>query len=198
MHVTRYRDPSGRRLLALLASLLVVLAVRPAKAQQRDSVPADTIATDPVTPADSGRWLVGGTIMLPSSSESLDLSFAAIGLTATSLRPNRPGPDFAVVVVPRALGFGVVVGGVRANLSLPIAVSPGVWLVPSGGLTLLGALGSSGATGAHGLNGALALIVARRSAGAASSSVGLRVALSRHRFGDADHFTMLEAGFVRR
>ena len=143
--------------------------------------------------------MIGGTIMIPQVSGRSGAEFTAVGLTVSPARPNRLGAELAFVVVPYALGFGVVAGAVRANIGLPIRLGPNMLLVPSAGLTLLGALGSGVGGGRRGVNGTVALVYGFDSTQASASSIGLRAALAFHRFGSSDDggIRMFEIGIVR-
>ena len=137
--------------------------------------------------------------MIPQVSGRSGAEFTAVGLTVSPARPNRLGAELAFVVVPYALGFGVVAGAVRANIGLPIRLGPNMLLVPSAGLTLLGALGSGVGGGRRGVNGTVALVYVFDSTQASASSIGLRAALAFHRFGSSDDggIRMFEIGIVR-
>lgn len=172
-----------------LVAAVVVCALRaiPAVAQQTDSVP---LAASP--------WMVGGTVMVPQAGGSVDASLSALGLSVGTLRPNTLGADLAFVVLPRGLQAGVLAGGMRANVALPIGIGRRALLVPSAGLSLLGAVGVGGVGGIRGLNGTMALIVFDRPTSEPGSSYGLRIALAHHRFSSDGGLQMLEVGFVRR
>lgn len=152
------------------------------------------------TTATSGErnWQVGGAIMFPGGDVS-NASFAAVGLTATSARPNRIGPDLAFVLVPRSLQGGALLGGIRANIGLPVTISPTVTIVPSAGASFAAAVGAGGTGGARGWNGTLALLLFRPRRDGSVASVGLRVAISEHQFSGSDFgLRLFEIGFVRR
>lgn len=182
----RRRSTLARALAA--ASLASALYALPLRAQEADSLP-------PVS-----TWAVGGTVMMPRAAGSTDLSLTAIGLSAGSLRPNRIGADLAFVVIPYSLAFGALAGGVRANFALPIAVAGNALVVPSGGVSLLGAAGSGGFGGVAGVNGTVAVIFFNRPLSEPGGSLGLRIAVAAHRFGQSGDASlrMLEVGFVRR
>lgn len=160
-----------------------------AAAQQEDPLP--------LTPS---RWMLGGTVMMPSAAGGADVSLVALGLSAGTLRPNALGGDLAFVVLPRAVIAGVLVVGVRANLALPLVVGRNALLVPSAGVSLLGAAGAGGVGGLPGLNGTMAMIFFTRPLSDPGPAHGLRIALAMHRFGrDGEGgVQMLEIGFVRR
>ena len=160
-----------------------------------------TVRAQDVTSTDSTKSssvMIGGTIMIPQVSGMSAAEFTAVGLTVSPARPNRIGPDLAFVIFPRALGYGVVGGAVRANIGLPIAMGPHMLFVPSAGLSLVGGVGY-GAGGMQGLNGTLALLWFADAPAASASSLGLRAALALHRFGgDAEGtIRVLEIGIVR-
>lgn len=157
------------------------------------SAQGDTTAT-----SGEGNWQVGGAIMFPGGEVS-NASFAAVGLTATSARPNRIGPDLAFVLVPRSLQGGALLGGIRANIGLPVTISPTVTVVPSAGASFAAAVGAGGTGGARGWNGTLALLLFRDRRDESTSSVGLRIAISEHQFSGSEFgLRLFEIGFVRR
>lgn len=183
----RRRCTTARRLLVTLA--VCVMRPLPAFAQEADSL---ALA--------SSSWMLGGTIMMPNVGNSVDGTFSALGLSAGTLRANRVGADLAFVLLPRGLQAGVLAGGARANLALPIGIGGRALLVPSAGLSLLGAVGVGGAGGIRGLNGTMGLIVFDRPISDPGPSYGVRIAIASHRFGNADEsgLRMLEVGLVRR
>lgn len=174
-----------RLVAAVVACALLAI---PAVAQQADSLPLA-----------ASTWMVGGTIMVPHVGGSVDGSLSALGLSVGTLRPNTLGADLAFVVLPRGLQAGVLAGGVRANVALPIGIGGRALLVPSAGLSLLGAVGIGGVGGIRGLNGTMALIIFNRPMPGPGPSYGLRIALAQHRLGNDDGgLQMIEVGFVRR
>lgn len=176
----------SRALLSITMLLLLPLSLAGAQADSTQSTSSEA-------------WQVGGAVLLPQTSDEYGLSFLALGITATSVRPGRIGPDLAFVVVPRALQAGALVGGVRANAGFPVALSPAVVLLPSAGVSLLGAAGLFGVAGVGGLNATMALHFFRASESGLPAKSGLRVALGQHRFsGAGGNVTFVEFGFVRR
>ncbi len=163
---------------------------------------ATTIRAQDVPPTDSTKSssiILGGTIMIPQVSGMSAAEFTAVGLTVTPARPNRLGADLAFVIVPRALGYGVVGGAVRANIGLPIRAGPNMLFVPSVGVSLVGAVGAIGGFGTQGVNATLALLYRFDPPRAGESSIGLRTALGFHRFGSSADggVRMFEIGIVR-
>ena len=148
---------------------------------------------------ETGSWMIGGTIMIPQVSGMSGAEFTTVGFTVSPPRPNRLGPELAFVVVPYALGFGVVAGAVRANVGVPIQLGQHMLLVPSAGLTFIGGLGSGVGGGSKGVNGTLAVVFFADSAPASGTSIGLRAALAVHQFGDGaqGQLRMFELGIVR-
>ncbi|MES3034694.1 MAG: hypothetical protein V4813_11920 [Gemmatimonadota bacterium] len=173
---------------ALTAAACVLLAL-PLRAQADDTIPSS-----------ASSWALGGTVMMPRATGGANLALLGIGLSAGTLRPNIIGGDLAFVVSPTALAFGALIGGVRANLALPVAVGGSTLLVPSAGVSLLGGAASGGFGGVAGVNGTMAVIFFSRPLAEPGPSLGLRIAVASHRFGqDGDaSVRMLEVGFVKR
>lgn len=166
----RWTMPTSFARLAALTLLGLACGTR--TAAQQDST------TSPDAPR---PWQLGGTVMVPNGLDSFDVTFSAIGLTGTSARPNRICPDVAVVIVPQALQVAALLGGVRANLGTPLTIAPTVTLVPSAGLTLLGAVGGGGGGGTYGSNRTLAMLVFSALKPGTTSLTGLRLEISQHR-----------------
>lgn len=144
--------------------------------------------------------MLGGAMMIPRAEGSFSSEFTFVGLTAGTARPGLVGVDMAFVVAPRALGYGFLVIGTRANIAVPVPLASNVLLIPSAGATLLGGIGAGGGDVMHGLNGSVAVAVFDKPLAAQSSSIGLRVALAVHRFGSEGNarIQVLEFGIVRR
>jgi len=114
-----------------------------------------------------------------------------IGINGTQLRPGRLGADFSLATAPRALSEGFLAGVARGGVALPLALSPVVLVLPSAGVSFLGAVGGGGGAGTTGLNAGVAAVF--HGAGAA----GLRTGVTWHRFVDAERGVWLwEVGLV--
>jgi hypothetical protein len=115
-----------------------------------------------------------------------------IGAQLTRARPGRLGPDFSIGTMPYALVSGLAVVGVRAGLVLPLSVGPGIMLLPSGGLSMVGAATGMGAGALAGFNlGGSAVFESR-------GPLGTRAGVTWHRFQDSTSGIWLwEIGFVR-
>ena len=165
-------------------ALLSVCVAAPAQAQSADST--------------RNRSLFGVGLAFPLG-EDVDLSFSAITLHSTSLRANRPGLDFTLGVVPRAISVGVFAAGAKVNVVVPVALNSQTLLLPSVGLTGIGAIGTVGAGGVFGYNGSLALVAFGRPLDDATTRYGLRIGVSLHQIGgSADGvFRLFELGVVR-
>ena len=178
------------RLSPLSVALSVALAAGalPAAlgAQEAQPVAADS------APAQRRGWLVGVSAGVPGAEGGIEPSLFTVGVNVTQLRPGRPGADLAVVTVPRVIAEGFAVVGARAGVALPLVVNPNVLLVPSAGVSLLGAAGAGGGGGTAGLNaGAAAVLLSAR-------GVGVRTGVTWHRFDEAGGgLWLLEFGFVR-
>jgi hypothetical protein len=136
-------------------------------------------------------WLIGGSIGVPTADGETSPDLFTVAVHGTQLRPGRLGADFAVGTMPRAVAEGVVVGFARAGVALPFQLSHGVLILPSAGVTLVGAASGAGGGGSSGLNAGLAAVIF------GARSVGLRTGVTWHRFGDAGASVALwELGLV--
>ena len=177
------RSPALFRFAVLAASILA--SPTPSSAQNSPSAQGST------RPGPRG-WLVGGSVGVPMIDGEAVPDLFTIGMNWTQLRPGRLGADFSLGVMPRALTEGVVAGGARGGVALPLALSTGVLVLPSAGVSLLGGAGGGGGAVPIGFNAGLAAVI--RGPG----SAGLRTGLTWHRFGDAESAVWLwEVGLVR-
>jgi hypothetical protein len=155
----------------------------PAGAQ---AVPADTLSR-----ARDG-WLIAGSFGLPGLGSEIVAEAFTIGVQWTRVRAGRLGADFSLGTIPRTLQEGVFVLGFRGGVALPLLLSPGTWLLPSTGVSLIGGAGSGGGGGAIGYNVGVA------AAAFGTSRTGLRIGITWHRFQDLESTVWLvELGFVR-
>lgn len=136
-------------------------------------------------------WLIGGSIGVPAVDGNASVDLFTIAAHWTQLRPRGVGADFAVGTMPRALAEGLVVGFAQAGFVLPLRVSQGVLILPSAGVTLVGAASGEGGGSNTGLNAGLHAVIFR------TGSVGLRTGVAWHRFADGDAAVSLwELGLV--
>jgi hypothetical protein len=152
-----------RRTLAALS--LAILASAP-RAQLRGQDTASESSSDLM-------WTI--SVGVPTWENKLVGEAFTFGFGATQLKPYRPGADFALQVMPWGFVYGAVVLIGRAGLVYPLRVAPRFFVVPSLGLTGVGAGGSAGAAAVGGSYAGVAI--------AASSKVtqtGLRLGLTRH------------------
>jgi hypothetical protein len=119
-------------------------------------------------------WIVGPLLGVPGVGSDYDVGFFTLGVGVTRLVPNRPGLDFAIGTVPRLIPKGVLPIGVRVGPSIPLAVGPDVFIIPSVGLSGVGAVGTEGGGGMGGFYWGAAAVAAR-------GQVGLRVGATWHR-----------------
>jgi hypothetical protein len=142
-------------------------------------------------------WMLGGTLMVPPAGAE----FSAVGLIAGTAKPVRLGTDLAIVVIPRTIASGLFAACIRANLALPVPLGRTALLIPSAGVSLLGAGGAFGFTGTRGYNGTIAIIGFGKPLAERTPSMGIRVAYAAHEFGglvSAPLLHVLEIGIVRR
>lgn len=166
------------------------------------AVPADTnarakpAAGSPARAADTlsqahGGWLIGGSFGVPGYGSEIIAEAFTIGVHWTRVRPGQLGADISLGTIPRTLGEGVAVVGLRAGVALPLLLQQGTWLLPSTGVSLIGGAGSGGGGGAMGFNVGVA------AAAFGTSRTGLRIGITWHRFQDTEGAIWLaEVGFV--
>src|SRR5206468_7631732 len=92
--------------------------------------------------------------------------------------------------MPYILSYGVLPLGLRLGVALPVSVAPHLLLIPSTGMSLIGAIGPGGGGGVAGVN-------AGASAVFHVAQAGLKTSLTLHRFSDTQGPVWLfEVGFV--
>ena len=137
-------------------------------------------------------WLIGGSIGVPAYAGELAPELLTLGAQWTHVRANRPGADFALGTLPRTLGFGILSVGMRGGVALPLLLAPGVMLLPSTGVSVLGGIGSFGGVGTAGYNfGLSAVYIPPREA------LAIRAGATRHTFGSDGSVWLLEIGVSR-
>lgn len=156
------RTPARRRARTLvLTALLVIVDVELSHAQDTKAARRD-------------GWIVGPLLGLPGVGSEYDLRFLTLGVGITRLVPNRPGLDLAIGTMPRIIiPERVLPLGVRIGPSIPLALGPDVFVIPSAGLSGIGGVGSGGAGGVAALYLGAAAVVVR-------GPVGFRAGLTVH------------------
>jgi hypothetical protein len=138
-----------------------------------------------------GDWLVGGSFGVPGYGSHPIPELFTIGIHWTQVRPGQPGPDISIGTMPRVLVEGVAVVGLRAGLALPLALSSGPLVLPSGGVSFIGGAGPGGGGGLVGLNAGIAAVVL------GTGPTGPRIGVTWHRFQEVRGAVWLvEFGFV--
>jgi hypothetical protein len=173
----RRRDAAGtaRHVMALL---LIAAARLPA--QQSTATPA-------------GGWIIGGSVgMFGVGTETVPLELFTLGMHWTQVRPGHLGADISIGTVPRVLAEGVVVGAARLGVTYPVTVAPGLLLLPTAGLSLIGGVGQGGAGGARGYNLGGAMVLG-------TGPLGVRAGATWHRIDQSSSTIWLaEVGLVGR
>jgi hypothetical protein len=170
--------PAHPSLGALLVAVLLVTSVPVARGQDSTS-------------AGRNGWVIGPLLGVPGAGSDYDPSFFTLGVGVTRLSPNRPGLDFAIGTVPRAIPEGIFPIGARIGASIPFSLSSDAFVIPSAGASGIGAVGSGvvGAIGGY-YWGAAALV--------ARGSTGFRGGITWHRPFEADASVWLvEVGVMR-
>lgn len=136
-------------------------------------------------------WVIGPLLGVPGAGSDYDPSFFTLGVGVTRLSPNRPGLDFAIGTVPRAIPEGILPIGARIGASMPFALGPDAFVIPSAGASGLGAAGAGGVGAIGGYYWGAAGLVAR-------GRTGFRAGITWHRPYEADDSVWLvEVGVMR-
>ena len=136
-----------------------------------------------------GLWMNGGSVGLPAVGLDVGPELFTIGFHRTRVRFDHPGSDFSIGIMPRFLAEGLIAVGARAGLVLPLALSPNAVLLPSVGVSFVGAAGSHGGDGLAGLNAGVAALML------GEESAGVRVGITWHRLHELTVW-LLEFGFM--
>jgi hypothetical protein len=169
-----------RQLAAVLGIILII--ARQAGAQSGQ--PFDSVSHG------HGSWLVGASVGLPGYGGQTVPELFTVGLNATQIKPGRLGADFALGTMPRALGNGAGVLGARAGGVLPFALTPDLLLLPSAGLSVIGAAGGGGGVALAGINAGMAAVLW-------TGPVGIRTGITWHHFEDSrGAIWLIELGVV--
>lgn len=126
-----------------------------------------------------GDWLFGGSFGVPGADGQPEVALFTVGFNWTRARPGRLGADFALGTMPRALAEGVLVLGFRGGVALPVEVMPRMLVLPSAGVSLIGAVAHGGGGATSGFNAGVATVLF------GEGSVGLRSGVTWHAFEDA-------------
>ena len=170
--------PAHHSLGALLVAALLVSSAPVARSQDSTSSRRD-------------GWVTGPLLGVPGAGSDYDPSFFTLGVGVTRLSPNRPGLDFAIGTVPRAIPEGIVPIGARVGASIPFALSPDAFVIPSAGASGIGAVGGGGVGAIGGYYWGAAGLIAR-------GRVGFRAGITWHRPVEADDSVWLvEVGVMR-
>lgn len=186
------------RVLCVVGALLLGAPVTGAQVTRSDGavanrLPAESSAHQDILLSEIRGTLFGVSLGVPGYGSSVASEAITMSGHWTQLRPRRPGADISVFLLPRALAEGVALGGARANLAIPIELARNALLLPSAGLSLIGAAGPSDAVAVYGLNAGVAAVLAPD-----SGSEGLRVGITFHAFEEtAAGVWHLEVGWVR-
>jgi hypothetical protein len=134
-------------------------------------------------------WLGGFAVGIPGFAAQPIPEAFTVAVFFTDVRPNRVGADIWIGTMPRAFSEAAVLGG-RLNAALSLPLSPELVLLPTGGLSLVGALYDGSGGGIFGYNlGASAAFLGEGS--------GLRASVTVHRLGaGTGPIWLLELGVI--
>ncbi len=153
----------------------LVLIGSPASGVLAQATP-DSIRPDSVAESRTG-WLFGASVGVPGYEDEPFLELFTIGIHGTHVRgPGRPGFDYSVGIMPRALAEGAVVLGFRGGVAVPLTLSPRALLLPSAGVSLIGGASQAGGGGLAGVNVGIAAVAF------GVNGTGLRTGVTWHRF----------------
>lgn len=169
-------------------ALLITSLVAPAL----DLPAQEPTATEQTVRAAPGKWLVGASLGVPGVGPEPSPALFTIGGNWTQLNVGRVGTDFSASVVPYGFIHAFMAVAARGGVALPLAVSSRMLLLPSGGMSVIGALGRPGGFGAIGYNAGMAAVFFP------GKGAGVRTGITWHRFSDErTALWLLEVGFVR-
>jgi hypothetical protein len=157
-------------MLARAAAQFLILAWLGARAGAQA-----TTSTNDTAKARAGGLMVGYVLGMPGTRREPIPALFTAGVSFTQIHPNHIGADVSVGTMPFLLPFGVIPLGLRLGVALPVSVAPHLLLIPSTGLSLVGAFGQTGGGGLAGLNvGASAVSYIEQ--------VGVKASLTWHGF----------------
>ena len=136
--------------------------------------------------------MVGGSVgLLGNGSWVSPLELGIVGVNFTRIRARHLGADFAIGTMPRVVAAGWVPLAMRAGVALPVTVGPGVLLLPSAGVSLLGVGSTYGFGGTVGWNAGGAAVLG-------TGSTAVRVGLTSHWMSaNTSAVWLLEVGLVK-
>ena len=169
-----------RRSIVVLGVLLAGGSVNESALRAQDTVQAH-----------HSSWSIGASIGLPGYESQTDASLFVVGFQLAQLRHGKLGADLSVGTMPRILLEGVMAAGARAGVVLPIGLSGSTAILPTAGVSVLGAFGSGGGAVEAGVNAGLGLLFGGR------ERTGLRLGATWHHFAElGSRVWLLEVGFV--
>src|SRR5687768_17737743 len=116
-----------RRRAFVLGLILVAVRAGDVRAQTVPDTARRSTAAD-----SSSAWLFGASVGVPGYEDEPFLQLFTIGIHGTHLRGGRrPGFDYSLGTMPRALGEGVFVLGFRGGIAVPLELSSRALLLPS-------------------------------------------------------------------
>jgi hypothetical protein len=166
---------SGARAI-LVVTTLMLATQRSARAQDSTTARRD-------------GWMVGPLLGLAGAASGPGLAIVTLGAGVTRLVPNRPGLDFSIGTIPEAFLAGLVPIAFRVGPSIPLAMGPDAFFIPSAGFSAIALAGSPSGVAAW-YWGAAAV--------AARGPAGLRAGVTWHaRPGTHELIWIAEIGFMR-
>ena len=139
--------------------------------------------------AKPAEWMIGMSLGVPGVQRNAYPMLTTFGLQFTEIQDGSLGADLAIGTLPFLILNGSIPLGFRGDLTVPF-VAPHLIVMPSGGVSVIGAMGPGGGAGLLGLNTGLAAVVRER-------GFGLRTGITLHFFPGLNKPVWLaELGFV--
>ena len=149
-----------------------------------------TLAQAQDTAADKpAEWFIGMSLGVPGAQRNVYPAFTTVGLQFTQVRAGRIGGDIAIGTMPYLFANSMIPFGFRGDVTVPL-VTPHLIVLPSAGVSAIGAMAPGGGGGTMGVNGGIAAVVR-------TGGIGLRTGITWHKFPGTEGLIWLaEVGFV--
>lgn len=139
------------------------------------------------------RHLLSVSVGVPAAYGETASELFTLGVQWTPWKPGRLSADIAVGTMPRLLTNGVLGIGLRGGATFPFEITKGAYLLPSAGVSAIGAVGGEVADGAYGPHVGLATVLLGQ------NNLGLRAGASWNLFREArEGVWLLELGVAIR
>jgi hypothetical protein len=148
------------------------------------------VATQGPEPTPRAGWVIGGALGAVGPEGLVYPMRVTVGAQWTQLRPGRLGADLAAGTAPNMILMGLV--WARAGATLPVALTPDVFLLPTAGVSGVGILLPGADPPAVGLNSGISAMAF------VNRSLAVRTGVTAHRLLGVDGTVWLaEVGLMR-